>query len=79
MAWVGRDLRGHIVPTFCHGLVAPHQLRLPRVSCNLVLKSCRDGAFTAALGSLCQHLTFLSVKNFPLTSNLNLLSFSEKV
>ena len=36
-------------------------------------------AFTTSLGSLFQHLTTLLVKNFPLTSNLNLPSFNLKL
>ena len=39
---------------------------------NLVLNTVRDGASTASVGSLFQHLTTLIVKNFPLISNLNL-------
>ena len=52
--------------------------RLPRTPSNLVWNASRDGASTASLGSLCQCLTALWVKNFFLTSNLNLPSFSLK-
>ena len=62
----------------CHGLVATHQTRLLRAPSNLALKTSRDEAFTTSLGSLLQCLTILSVKNFPLTSNLNLSPFSLK-
>jgi len=47
MAWVGRDLKDHVVPTPCHRLVATHQLRLPRAPSNLALSTSRDGASTA--------------------------------
>jgi len=47
MAWAGRDLEAHPVPTPCHGLVATHQIRLPRAPSNLALKASRDGASTA--------------------------------
>ena len=45
---------------------------------NLALNTSRDGASTTSLGSPFQHLTTLLVKNFPLTSNLNLPSFNLK-
>jgi len=38
---------------------------------NLALNTAREGAATASLGSLCQGLTTLTVKNFFLISNLN--------
>jgi len=43
MDWVGRELKAHPVPTPCHGLAAPHQLRLPRAPSNLALSTSRDG------------------------------------
>jgi len=43
------------------------------------LSTSRNGAPTASLGNLFQYLTPLWVKNFFLTSNLNLLSFSLKL
>jgi len=64
--------------TPCHGLVATHQIRLPRPLSNLVLNTSRDGASTASLGSLCQGLTALWVKSFFLPSNVNLPSLSLK-
>uniref|UniRef100_A0A8C2T2L6 P53 and DNA damage regulated 1 n=2 Tax=Coturnix japonica TaxID=93934 RepID=A0A8C2T2L6_COTJA len=45
---------------------------------NLALNTSKDGASTTSLGSLFQALTTLLVKNFPLTSNLNLPSFNSK-
>jgi len=42
MAQVGRDLKAHPAPTPCHGLAAPHQLRLPRAP-SMVLSTSRDG------------------------------------
>ena len=53
-----------------------HQTRLLRAPSNLALNSSREGAATASLGSLCQCLTTLMVKNFFLISHLNLPSFS---
>ena len=44
----------------------------------LALNTSSDRAFTTSLGSLFQHLTTLSVNNFPLTSTLNLPSFCLK-
>ena len=58
------------------GRAATHQIRLPRAPFNLTLNVSRDGTATASLGSLCQFLTTLSVKNFFLPSNLILFSFS---
>ena len=46
MDWVGRELKAHPVPTPCHGLAAPHQLRLPRAPSNPALGTSRDGAST---------------------------------
>uniref|UniRef100_A0A8C2T4P3 BAG family molecular chaperone regulator 1 n=1 Tax=Coturnix japonica TaxID=93934 RepID=A0A8C2T4P3_COTJA len=51
---------------------------MPRAPSNLVLNTSRDGASTTSLGSLFQGLTTLLVKNFPLTSNLNLPAFNLK-
>ena len=77
MAWVERDLKDHQVPTPCH-----------RQSCQLLdqaLDQIAQGPIQPALkplqGSPFQHLTTLLVKkflNFPLTSDLNLPSFSLK-
>ena len=50
--------------------VAVHQVRLPRAPSNLALNAFRNRVSTS-LGSLCQHLTVLWVKNFFLTLNLN--------
>ena len=61
------------------GRVATHQIRLPSSPSNLTLSTSRDGASTVSLGSLCQSLTTLWVKDFFLTSNLNLPSSSLKL
>jgi len=45
MAWAGRDIKSH--PTPFHGLVAPHQLRLPRTSSSLAMGTSRDGVPTS--------------------------------
>lgn len=55
-----------------------HQLRLPRVPSSLALSASSDMASTASPGSFFQYLTTLFVKNFLLTPNLNLPSFSLK-
>jgi len=52
MAWGGRDLKAHPVPTPCPGLAATHLPRLPRAPSYLVLNVSRGSAFTASLGSL---------------------------
>lgn len=79
MAQVGTGFKDHLV------LVLQPQTSFPtteagtRLGCqawsNVVLNTTRDGTPTTSLGSLLQHL---SVKNFPLTSNINLLTFSLK-
>jgi len=53
-----------------------HQPRVPRAPSSLALNTAREGAATAALGSLGQGLTTLMGKNFFLISNLNLPPFS---
>ena len=83
MAQVGRDLKGHEAPTPMPQAGPPTstpntRTRLPRAPSNRALNTYRDGAATTSLGSLFQHLTILIVKNFPLTSNLNLPSFNLK-
>lgn len=54
-----------------------HYTRLLRVPPNLVLNTAR--AATSSLGSLCQCLTTLTVKNFFIMPNLNLPSFIRKL
>jgi len=56
-----------------------HQTRLLKAPSNLALNIAREGAATASLGNLGQGLTTLMVKNFFLTSNINLPSFSLKL
>ena len=67
MAWVERDIKAHPAPTPCFW----QGLRLTRSQSTLALNACRDGAPAASLGSLCQCLIALWVKNFLLISNLN--------
>ena len=81
-AWVGRDLKDHKVPNPHHrqGHQTPH----------LILGQAAQGPIQPGLehlqrrgihnlsGQLFQRLTTLLVKNFPLTSNLNLPSFNLK-
>jgi len=77
MVWVGRDLKDHLVPTppaMSRDIF--HQPRVLRAPSNLALNTAREGAATASLDSLGQCLTTLMVKNFFLTSDLNLPSFS---
>jgi len=49
MAWVGRGLKDHPVPTPCRGLVVTHQICLPSTPSNLALSAFRDGASTTIL------------------------------
>ena len=49
-----------------------HQTRLLKAPSSLALNASRKGAFTTSLGNLFQCLTTLTVKNFFLTSSLNL-------
>ena len=46
MSWVGRDLKAYPVPTPCHELVAPHQIRLPRAPSCLALNTFKGGTST---------------------------------
>ena len=59
-------------------MVTNHETRLPRATSSLALNASRDGASTASLGNLFQCVTTLCVKNFLLTSNLNLPCLSFK-
>ena len=72
MVWIGRDFKDliQLQPPVFEALPWPHPV-WPWTPLEM-------GASTASLGNLCQHLTTLSVKTFPLTSNLNLPSFSFK-
>jgi len=68
MAWAERDLRDHTAPNPClWHMAAIHHIRPPRASLWLWL--------WVPPGGLCQCLTILSVKNLPMTFNLNLSSF----
>uniref|UniRef100_A0A8V0YH32 RING-type E3 ubiquitin transferase n=1 Tax=Gallus gallus TaxID=9031 RepID=A0A8V0YH32_CHICK len=59
---------------FCFGCI--RRWTQSRPTCPLCNRRLRDGASTTSPGSLCQHLTILTVRNFPPTSNLNLPSFN---
>uniref|UniRef100_A0A8V0YXK1 Lipoyl synthase, mitochondrial n=1 Tax=Gallus gallus TaxID=9031 RepID=A0A8V0YXK1_CHICK len=67
MARVGRDLKYHQAPTSLSQAGLPTstlntaRARLPRAPSNLALNTSRDGASTASLGSLFQHLTTVLV------------------
>jgi len=82
MAWVGRDLKDHPVPTFCHRQncqLLDHCIRLHRAPSNLALNTSRDGRGIHSLSEQpVQNLTTLIGKTFLLISNLNLPSFSLK-
>ena len=72
----GLGWKGHyrpLSPTPCHGLGAPHQLRLLRSH-----PTWPWAPPTPSSGQQCQCLTSLIVKEFLLTSNLNLPSSSLK-
>ena len=56
MAEVGGDPKDHPAPTPCCGLVAPHQLRLPR-GLSMVLGTLRNGAPTTSLDCSTSYLT----------------------
>jgi len=58
------------------GHLPPDQARFLRAPSNLALNTVREGEGTASLGNLGQGLTTLIGKNFFLTSNLNVPSFS---
>ena len=60
------------------GRVANHQLGLPRIPSHLAFNASRDGGIHSFCGCLFQHLTTLRVKNFFLTSSLNLPSSCSK-
>jgi len=79
-AWFG--LEGTLKPPSSNlpamGRDTFHQTRLLRAPPNVALNTAREGAATASLGKLCQCLTTLIVKNFFLTSSLNLPSLSSK-
>jgi len=56
-----------------------HQPRVLQALSNLALNLAREEEATASLGNLSQGLTTLRVKNFLLTSNLNVPSLSLKL
>ena len=74
MAWLGRDCKDHQVPTplLWTGLPATRSGTRsgwqPRSSPSLAMNNFRDGAPTAFLCGLCNGLTMLSVRSFPLAS-----------
>jgi len=58
MVGVEKDLKAHLVPTSCHGLVATHQIRMPGAPSNLALNASTDRPSTASQGSLLQLCKF---------------------
>ena len=80
MVWPGLEGTSRIMklqlPCYRQGHQPPHLIldQAVQAPSNLALNTSEDGASTASLGSLFQHLTTFTVKNFPLTSKLNLLS-----
>ena len=60
MVWVGRDLAGYLVPHLTMGRDTFPCPRLLQAPSSLALDTSRDGATTAALGTLCHpHREFL--------------------
>ena len=81
VAQVGRDLKDHESPTPCHrqGHQPPHLPGFPEPHPAWPwTPPWMDGVPTTSLDSMFQHLTTLTVKDFPLTSNLNLPSLNLK-
>ena len=60
MAWVGRDLKDHLVPTLCHRLAAPHQPNLPRAP-SMAMSTSRDGAPIALSGCASENVSVSKV------------------
>ena len=76
--WVEGNFRGQLAqPPAVSGDIF-NQTRLLRAPSSLALNVSRDGASTTSLGNLSQCFTTLTVKNFSLTSSLNLPSLSLK-
>ena len=69
-------LKGHLVQLPCNEQEHLQQIRLLRGPSSLTLSVSRDRASTTSLGNLFQCLTTLIIKNFFLTSSLNLPSFN---
>ena len=82
MARVGRELKDHGSPTPCHtqGHQPPHLIldQAAQGPIQLGLEQFQGRNIHNLSGQLFQHLTTLSVKNFPLTSNLNFPSLNLK-
>jgi len=76
-SWSWTELKVHSVPTPCHGQRQHPPAQAAQGPIQLTLWA-PPGMDPASLGSLCQCLTTLWVKNFFLTSNLNFSSFSLK-
>jgi len=71
MVCVRTDLTYHLFHPPAVGRDTFHQTRLLKAPSNLALNTAREGAATASLGSQCQGLTTLTVKNFFLISSLS--------
>ena len=78
--WFGweRTYQGHPAQPPAMGRDIFNRIRVLRAPSNLAWNGSRDGASPTALGNLGQPLTTLTVKNFFLTSRLDLPSFSLK-
>lgn len=88
MAEAGKCLQRTISSTCCSEkrqrgqvpacMFATQQIKLSRAPTKLVLNATKDGTSTSSLGNVCRCLTILSVKYFPLNSDLNCTPFSLK-
>jgi len=56
---IGRDLKDHLEPPVPQWEGLPLTRGLSKATSNLTMKTSKDEAFTASLGSLCQRLTTL--------------------
>lgn len=64
MAWTRRHFKATQFQSPVVGKGTSQQLGLSKTSSNPALRISRGGRFIASLGSLCQHFTALSMKNF---------------
>ena len=71
-------LKGHLIQPSCNEQGHLQLDQVLRAQSSLTASVTRNGSSTTSLGSLCQCLTTLSVKNISLISSLNLSSFTWK-
>jgi len=76
VVWVGMAFKGHLAQPPAMSRDIFNWIRLLRAPSNLAWHVPRDGVSPASLGNLGQGFTNVSIKNFFLTSSLNLPSFS---